>query len=207
MGRGGIIRERPFGLLVMSGFDVPTEHVLSDVDSDAPPVRQLLPQLYEELRRLAAAQFRNQPAEHTLQPTALVHEAYAKLAASSAVVVRDRRHFLALASRAMRQVLVDHSRARVTAKRHNDRERVTLSEQVDDATAEPVDLLALEDALDTLADLDERKARLVELRFFGGLTERDAAAVLGISRTEASRWWRTARAWLAKELREENAAP
>ncbi len=182
--------------------------ILTEFESGArATATQLLPQIYDELHRIAVAHFRGQPVGHTLQPTALVHEAYAKLAANSGVAVGDRRHFFTLASKVMRQILVDHARAKSTAKRRNDRERVTLSEVMPDASAPPVDLLALEDALVKLADLDERKSRLVELRFFGGLTEVDAADVLRISRSEASRWWRTTRAWLAQELREEDTAP
>ncbi len=120
------------------------------------------------------------------------------------MAVEDRRHFLTLASKVMRQILVDHARAKATAKRSNERQRVTLSEQVEDQPAQPVDLLALEEALRKLTSMDAKKARLVELRFFGGLTEVEAADVLGISRTEASRWWRTTRAWLAQELRDED---
>lgn len=189
----------------MSERDEHITRILTELDSDTRPgASQLLPHLYDELHRLAVAHFRGQPAGHTLQPTALVHEAYAKLVESSNVVIKDRRHFLALASKVMRQVLVDHARAKATAKRRNERERVTLSEQIEDLPEQPVDLLALEEALNKLATMDEKKARLVELRFFGGLTEVEAADVLGVSRTKASRWWRTTRAWLAQELRDEN---
>jgi len=176
--------------------------ILAEFDSDTRPVAiQLLPKIYDELHRLAVACFRGEPVGHTLQPTALVHEAYAKLVGGSRVAVNDRRHFLTLASKVMRQILVDHARAKATDKRRNDRARVTLSEQAADTPVQPVDLLALEEALTKLTILDAKKARLVELRFFGGLTEAEAAGVIGISRTKASRWWRTTRAWLAQELR------
>ncbi len=189
----------------MSGRDEHITRILTELDSDTRPgASQLLPQLYDELHRLAVAHFRGQSAGHTLQPTALVHEAYAKLVQSSNVVIKDRGHFLTLASKVMRQVLVDHARAKATAKRHNEGERVTLSEQIEDLPAQPVDLLALEEALTKLVTMDEKKARLVELRFFGGLTEVEAADVLDISRSKASRWWRTTRAWLAQELRDES---
>jgi RNA polymerase sigma factor (TIGR02999 family) len=200
--------EGTFGPTVMDERDEHVTRILSELDSDArPAAAQFLPQLYDELHRLAVARFRAQPAGHTLQPTALVHEAYAKLAESPHVAFKDSRHFLTLASKVMRQILVDHARAKATAKRSNRRERLTLSDQIEDPPVSQVDLLALEEALNKLATLDARKAQLVELRFFGGLTEPDAAGVLGISRTEASRWWRTTRAWLAQELRDEYNAP
>ena len=193
---------------MISERDEHITRILTEFDSDArPAAMQFLPQLYDELHNLAVAHFRGQPAEHTLQPTALVHEAYAKLAAGSNMPVKDQRHFLTIASKVMRQVLVDHARAKATAKRRNERDRVTLSEQIEDLPTQTVDLLALEEALNKLATMNAKKARLVELRFFGGLTEVEAADVLGISRTEAARWWRTTRAWLAQELRDESTAP
>jgi RNA polymerase sigma-70 factor (ECF subfamily) len=175
--------------------------LLADLKSgDRAAAEALFPRVYQELRRLAGAYFRNQDAGHTLQPTALVHEAYVKLADASGVSPSDRQHFFMLAARVMRQILVDHARARGAAKRRQPAEPRTLIDIATDPSADQVDVLALETALEKLARLDEPKARLVELRFFGGLTGQEAADVLGISRTQAARWWRMVKAWLASEL-------
>ncbi len=164
-------------------------------------VSALLPRVYDELRRLATAQLRDQPAGHTLQPTALVNEAWMKLAGHDEMRFESRGQFLVLASRAMRQVLVDHARGKRRAKRGGGWRRVSLAETAEPAGPADVDLLALEEALTELTALNEERARLVELRFFGGLTETEAADTLGISRREASRQWRALRAWLWTRLR------
>ena len=160
----------------------------------------LLPRVHEELRRLAAARLRHQPGNHTLQPTALVNEAWMKLAKDPALRFESRREFLVLASRAMRQVLVDHARGKHRAKRGAGWERITLSELAAPRGADDVDLLMLESALDELATLNPDRVRLVELRFFGGLNETEAAEVLGISRHQAFRHWQATRAWLLTRL-------
>ncbi|MGE0479474.1 MAG: ECF-type sigma factor [Phycisphaerae bacterium] len=182
-----------------------TELVGALAGGDVRAGERLFPLVYEELRALAAAYFRNQPADHTLQPTALVHEAYVKLIQDSPVDARDRSHFMALAARVMRQVLIDHARSRSREKRGAGWERITLA-AVGSAVREPVDVEALEEALQRLAALSERKARLVELRFFGGLSEEQAADVLQISRASAAREWRFARAWLIQVLWPEGEA-
>lgn len=178
---------------------------MSDPDPGTPPGSDrpdnVTPAVYDELKRLAEAQFRSQPAGHTLQPTALLNEAYMKLAARPELSLNDSDHFIGLAARVMRQVLVDHARAKAAVKRGPGWERVTLGEARNDDGADAIDVLALEEALEELGRLDERKARLVELRFFGGLTETEAATAIGISRTEATRQWRMVRAWLSKRLR------
>ncbi|MBK8913337.1 MAG: sigma-70 family RNA polymerase sigma factor [Phycisphaerales bacterium] len=158
--------------------------------------------VYEQLRGIAGSYFRHQRSDHTLQPTALVHEAYVKLIGGEEVQPRDRGHFFALAARVMRQILVDHARARGREKRGGDGswQRLTLDGIALDDPQRPLDLLALEEALTRLAALNESHARLVELRFFGGLEEDEAAEVLGISRATASRAWRFVRAWLIREL-------
>ncbi len=162
------------------------------------PAEDLVPELYDQLRALAERHFARQPADHTLQPTAVVNEAYLKLAAAG---VGNRTHFMSLASRVMRQVLVDHARARGAAKRdRGDLGRITLSGVTDEDGAQNVDLLALEEALVELAGLSERKARLIELRFFGGMNEAEVAEAMGISQSSAARQWRMARAWLASRL-------
>jgi len=160
----------------------------------------ILDSVYEEMRRLAAANLRLERPGHTLQPTALAHEAYLRLVTSPDLTVLDRAHFMVLAARAMRRVLADHARRRNAVKRGEDPVRVTLS----DLAAAPtnVDAHELDLALEKLAGLDERQARVVELRFFTGLSIEDAAQVLGISPATVKRDWTLARAWLHRELTE-----
>jgi RNA polymerase sigma factor (TIGR02999 family) len=157
-------------------------------------------EIYEQLHRLAEGYFRQQPRGHTLQPTALIHEAYLKLAGQPDCRWKDRTHFLAVAATAMRQILVDHARSKVAARRGGDRQRITLDEAVVPAPQRDVDLLALDQALERLAGLDERKARVIELRFFAGLTVEETAAALGVSPITVKRDWSMARAWLEREL-------
>ena len=144
---------------------------------------------------------RGQPAGHTLQTTALVHEAYLRLVGGSSVEWKGRAHFFGVAAKAMRSILVDHARARAAAKRGGAAPAITLDEaSATSAPREDVDVLALHDALDRLAELDARKSQLVELRYFGGLGIDEAAAVLGVSPATVKRDWTTARAWLRREL-------
>ncbi|MBT8484146.1 MAG: RNA polymerase subunit sigma-70 [Phycisphaerales bacterium] len=164
------------------------------------PTPDLAPHVYDELRRLAAAQLRDQPAGHTLQPTALVNEAWVKLAANPNLRFEDRRAYLVLASRVMRQVLIDHARGKRRAKRGGNWRRVTLVAAEAPGGPVDVDLLALEEALEELAVLKPDRVRLVELRFFGGLTEAEAGQVLGVSERQVSRQWRTVKAWLRSRL-------
>jgi RNA polymerase sigma-70 factor (ECF subfamily) len=160
----------------------------------------LWPQVYEELRRLARRSMRGQRPEHTLQPTALVHEAYLKLARSPGLDASDRSRFLALAARAMRQILVDHARAKGAARRGEGGVRVELAEGAGATPPPAVDLLALHEALDRLAAIDERKVQIVELRFLAGLTVEEVAEVLGLSAPTVKRDAAMARAWLFREL-------
>lgn len=158
-----------------------------------------MPVVYAELRRRAEDYLRRERANHTLQPTALVHEAYAKLAASVQSGFRDRSHFIASTARAMREILVDHARARRSAKRGGDAGRVTLHDVATPAER-GVDVLELHEALERLAALDARKARMVELRFFGGLSIDEIARELEVSHMTVSNDWRMAQAWLSREL-------
>ena len=164
---------------------------------------ELMPVVYEELRTIAHRYLRQERPGHTLNTTALVHEAYMKLVDIKRVDYRDRGHFYAVASRAMRRILIDHAKARKAKKRGGGAEAITLDEalQLTDRVAD--DLLALDDALDRLAELDARQARAIEFRFFGGLTFEETAAVLGISVASAKRDWTLARAWLNRELARE----
>lgn len=156
--------------------------------------------LYGELRNLAAAYLARQSPGHTLQPTALVHEAYVRLLRRSDLGAISEPAFFATAARAMRSVLVDHARTRSRRKRGGDLSRVPLDDVVDCYEEQAVDLPALDAALMRLADLDPQQALIVELRFFGGLTDDQAAGVLGVSPRTVGRAWRRARAWLHCEL-------
>ncbi len=167
---------------------------------------RLLELIYGELRRLANSFLAAETAGHTLQPTALVHEAWLRLVDQERVEWRGRAHFLAIAAQAMRRILVDHARAKARDKRGGGMQAVELDPGLYASTEpERVDLLALDDALTKLRGLSERQARLVELRFFGGLPMDEVAEVLGLSLRTAEREWRFARAWLANELGGERA--
>lgn len=158
--------------------------------------------LYGELKLLAREMMRSERANHTLQPTALVHEVFLRLINTDEVDVNSKDHFMMLAAQVMRRVLIDHARGVNRQKRGGDRQRVPLS-VADPAFEEPMNaeqLITIDEALERLRTLDERKARLVELRFFGGLDEEAAARILGISRSTASSDWRFARAWLLKQM-------
>ena len=163
-------------------------------------VDRLLPLVYAELRRLAARQLRRERAGHTLQPTALVHEAYMELVDQENARWEDRAHFLNIAGYLMRQILVRHARRRLAGKREGAHLRVTFEEAVR-ATAEPdADVIALNEALDALAAKDARMAKVVEMRYFAGLSIEETADVLGVGTATVEREWRTARAWLRREL-------
>lgn len=162
--------------------------------------RELLPLLVDELRALAGALLRQERPDHTLQPTALVNEAYLKLVDQTQPDFADRRHFMAVAARAMRQILVDHARGKGAIKRGGQMARVTLNEALLHDQACDVDVAALDDALRELEKLDLRKSRVVELRFFGGMTNQEAAEVLGVSPKTTEADWYMARAWLRRAL-------
>ena len=164
---------------------------------------RLLPLVYDELHALAEAYLRHERTGHTLQPTALVNEAYLRLVDRDDVGEGDRERFLRIAAQAMRRVLVDHARGRQAAKRGGGSgawEKVTLDEAVAPSGCETVDLVALNDAMDRLAEKKARLSEVVELRFFGGLSIDETARVLGVSDTTVDNDWFVARAWLAREL-------
>ncbi|MFO0983370.1 MAG: ECF-type sigma factor [Planctomycetota bacterium] len=156
--------------------------------------------VYDELRQLARRYLDRERQGHMLQPTDLVHEAWAKLNRAATQAQRDRVQFLATAARAMREILVDHARARLTAKRGGGAARITLVEGLAPSAEPEVDLIALDDALQQLTELDPRKARMVELRFFAGLSIEETAEALGVSHMTVSNDWRMVRAWLAAQL-------
>lgn len=161
---------------------------------------QLLPLVYAELRRVAARQLRAERADHTLQPTALVHEAYIRLVDQRQVDWRNRAHFFGVAAQVMRRILVDHARRHRANKRGQGVRCVSMDEAQDAAAPNEIPVLALDHALDRLAKVDAELTKIVELRAFGGLTIDEAAHVLGVSPSTAKRDWRTAKAWLSREL-------
>ncbi len=163
-------------------------------------VAHLLPDVYEELRSLAAHYLRRERPDHTLQPTALVHEAFLKLSRQSKLDVNDRTHFLAIAAGAMRQVLVDHARTHLAQKRGGGWQRITVDESIAVSASGIEDLLALDDTLSRLAAVDTVAARIVEMRFFAGLTEVEIAEALGMSERWVRGQWAFARAWLRREM-------
>jgi len=170
---------------------------------DHAAVDQLFQVAYDQLRRLAVKYLSRERKSHTLQPTALVHEAYLKLIDQTRVDWQGRTHFFAIGAQAMRRILVDHARAHEAAKRGGGRQRVTLDERLIGDSQRSQDVLALEDSLVKLAELDPRQARMVELRFFGGLTVEEVAEVLGMSKRSVEREWTMVRSWLRRELSED----
>jgi len=163
-------------------------------------LEELLPLVYRELRKLAASYLRRERQGHTLQPTALVHEAYLRLSGDEELEIKDRAHFFAIAARAMRRILVDHARRHHAAKRVGADDKVPLDDAPALAVEPDVDLLALNEALDRLAEVSQRQARLVELRYFGGLTNAEAAQVLEVSEATVERDWKVARLSLRRYL-------
>jgi RNA polymerase sigma factor (TIGR02999 family) len=160
----------------------------------------LVPLVYDELRRLARYYLASQRSDHTLQSTAIVHEAYLRLAGHDNVHWENRSHFFAVAAQLMRRILVDHARKRNAAKRGGANLTLLVDEAAEPSSRREMDLVALDDALKALAALDERQSRIVELRFFGGLSIEDTSRVLEISPATVKREWSTARAWLYEEI-------
>jgi RNA polymerase sigma-70 factor, ECF subfamily len=167
---------------------------------DRQTTEQLFAAVYTELRAIAAAYMRREPKNNTLQPTALVHEAYLKLVDQTFDVGQGRTYFVAIAAQAMRRILVDHARRRGASKRGGNQYRIALDDNLVIESNRDVDLLALEDALTKLADLDPRQSQMIELRFFGGLSIAEVAKVMGISKRSVEREWTMVRAWLRREL-------
>lgn len=186
----------------MSELDV-TGLLQAAHDGDQAAEAALLPLVYDELRRRANGMMRRESAAHTLQPTALVHEAYMRMIRQDNVDWQGRTHFFALSSKMMRRVLVDHARSRMRQKRGGDAVKVSLDSGLQLSVQRDPDILALDQALTRLAALDERQARIVEMRFFGGMTVSDVADVLGVSKRTIEAEWTMIKAWLRRELSEE----
>ena len=169
-------------------------------NGDKAALDKLLPLVYSELRRIANRHLRDERPGHTLQPTALVHELYARLADQAAPDVRDRIHFLGVAAHVMRQILIDHARTKYAQKRGGRQEKVSLDEAREACIEKPAIMVRIDDALNQLARHDTGKVQLVEMRFFGGLTAEESAEVLGLPVNQVRRELRVAQAWLQREL-------
>lgn len=167
---------------------------------DEEALNRLTPVVYDELKRIAAGYMRREGPENSLQPTALVHEAYLKLVDASFTEWQDRAHFFAIAARIMRRILVDAARSKEAGKRGGRAIRVEINESIDGMPLQSDQMMRLDDALNALAQFDARKADVVELRFFGGLSVEETAEVLKISPQSVMRDWKLARSWLAREM-------
>ena len=180
-----------------------TELLIDLGKGDERAVDELLPVVYDELRRIAKYYMSRERSSHTLQATALVNETYLKLIDQQKVDWKNRSHFFGLAAEIMRRILVNHARDRVAQKRGGELQQVSMSVAIDTFQKQEVEILALNDALIELAKIDERKSRVVELKFFGGLTSKEIAEVLQISDATVEREWSFARAWLFDALKNE----
>lgn len=181
--------------------DTPITELLAQIGAgDTAAMDQLMPVVYQQLKDLAAARIANERQGHTLSATALVHETYLRMVGSELPDLHDRQHFIAVAAIAMRRVLVDHARAINRGKRGSDYSRTSLSAAGAELGSDPAELLELDAALTRLASLDAQMAQVVELRWFGGMSVEDCAALMGQSERTVARRWVQARAWLLKEL-------
>lgn len=169
-------------------------------DGNAGAFDEMAPLVYDELRRLARSYLRRERPGHTLQSTAIVHEAYLRLVDQQSVSWQNRSHFYGVAAQMIRRILVDHARARRTQKRGEGGPKISLDEAIGAQQSRDLDLVALDDALEALGSIDPRQSRLVELRFFAGLSVEETAEVLGVSTATVKRDWTSARAWLKREL-------
>jgi len=183
-----------------------TELLRAWAGGDQGALERLTPRVYRSLRRIAGHQMRNERTAHSLQPTALVHEAYLELIDIKNVDWQHRAHFFAVSAQIMRRILLDRARRRLTSKRGGAAERVNLAELPDFGGGRARELVALDDALNALAQMDGRKARVIELRFFGGLSVEETAEVLSVSAETVTRDWKFARAWLQSELTPKKSA-
>lgn len=177
-----------------------TEQLIAWSKGDAAALEKLIAAVYHELRRMADNYLRGEDSGHSLQPTALVHEAYLRLIDQTKIEWHNRAQFFGVAAQMMRRILIDHAKARHRLKRGGAAIRVALDENADFTQERAAELIALDEALQTLAELDQRKSRIVELRYFGGLSVAETAQVLGISDKTVMRDWNLAKAWLYREL-------
>ncbi len=184
--------------------DLPVSRILKRVsEGEVRAAEELLPLVYDELRRMAAARMKSEAIEHTLQPTALVHEAYLRLLRSEPQSWDNRRHFFSAAAEAMRRILIEHARSRDRLKRGGESHRKPLAEIAVSPSVDLSEIIAVHEVLEEFERLMPDRAELVKLRYFAGLDEATAAEMLGISRPTASRWWTYSRAWLFQKLSEQ----
>jgi RNA polymerase sigma-70 factor (ECF subfamily) len=191
-----ISRVRRITFVQDSGTENITQLLIDLTNGNRTAVDDLLPLVYGELRSLAGNYLRRERSDHTLQPTALVHEAYLRLVDQTQVNWQNRAHFFGVAAQMMRRILVDHARAHKANKRGSDYQKLSLDENIDKAAERSAELISLDDALTELSTVDELKSRIVELRYFGGLTVEETAEVLGVTPVTINRHWRMAKAWL-----------
>ncbi len=177
-----------------------TDLLIKFSDGKREAVDQLLPLIYDELKRIAANYLRRERSDHTLQPTALVNEAYMKMIDITQVSWQNKAHFIGVAANQMRRILVDHARQHNAQKRGGEFHILTLNEEIDKADEQSTELIALDDALTELAKMDPIKAQIVELRYFGGLTTDETAEVLDVSPITIKRHWKMTKAWLYGQL-------
>ena len=189
---------------MLSGMQEPPENITELLASygrgNKESLDQLLPIVYDELRRQAARYLRREQAGHTLQTTALIHEAYVRLVDQRNMQWQNRAHFFGIAAQMMRRILVDHARSKKRVKRGGSEIRVSLDDANVAAKGQDLDVVALDEALERLAQIDEQQSRVVELRFFSGLSVEETAEVMGISKSTVKRDWSMAKAWLHREL-------
>ena len=188
----------------VSGEDV-TQLLLAWRDGDEGALARLMPVVYDELRRLAASYMRRERPDHTLQATALLNEAYLRLIDQTRVAWQGRAHFFGIAARMMRRILMDHARQHRAVKRGSGGRKLPLEDALEEPVRQDVDLIALDEALTRLEELDPRQGRVVELRFFAGLEVNEVAEVLAISPATVKRDWAVARAWLHREISQPSA--
>jgi RNA polymerase sigma-70 factor, ECF subfamily len=177
-----------------------TQLLLKFSDNREGVANELLPLIYDELKRIASNYLRRERSDHTLQPTALVHEAYMKMVDITQISWQNKAHFLGVAANQMRRILVDYARQHNAEKRGGEFHILTLNEEIDKAIEQSTDLIALDDALIELGKMDPIKSKMVELRYFGGLTVEETAEVLGVSAITVKRHWRMTKAWLYGQL-------
>lgn len=180
----------------------PTELLTAASTGDERAADELLPEVYQQLRDLAEGYLRRERRDHTLQPTALVHEAYVKLIDQQRAGINDRTHFKAIAAQAMQRILVDHARSKHRLKRGGDWRRLALDDAFKMVDEPTLDIAGLHEAMERMRSLDERQARVVELRLFGGMTNDEIARVLDMAKRTVERDWKMGRTWLQRELRQ-----
>ena len=195
--------DRKFPQVTTSSHQDVTRLLIRLTDGDRAVLDDLLPLIYGELRRQAAGYLRRERQGHTLQPTALVHEAYLRLIDQTQVQWQNRAHFFGVAAQMMRRILVDHARQQQAEKRGGEFQKLSLDENIDVSGERASDLVALDEALERLHTLDPQKARVVELRFFGDLSVEETAEVLGVSAPTVKRQWRMAKAWLFGQVQKQ----